>query len=271
MKHLLLFLALVATVAAQAWHYFTIHAYAPSVPYIHGKIINARGKSFIIGADTPITHCPRYIQTAGCPAGNATWVTYDMVELAVRPPLAMGQRGEAVLRTDADRYSPRSRAVSSSTSTPRAESPTRTPTRPTTPRAPTLAAGTPSRSTPTSTSRRPSSGGTRQMAQVGSGRAPCPAAPRCLNCRSSRPSRRGCLATLPSSACLFRGCSLRRQVVVMLRGRIYDGVSVDGTRGFLGFVRFMAVDCRCLLTKRGFRGPSWLPFCSCRVSWYVGV
>ncbi|KFA47364.1 hypothetical protein S40293_07600 [Stachybotrys chartarum IBT 40293] len=82
MKHLLLLLALVATVAAQAWRYFTIHAYAPSVPYIHGKIINARGKSFIIGADRPITYCPRYIETAGCPAGNATWVTYDMVELA---------------------------------------------------------------------------------------------------------------------------------------------------------------------------------------------
>lgn len=62
--------------------YFTITAYAPGNPQLDGKIINARGRNFVIGAEVPSTYCalddPRQ-----CPAGDVTLVNEDMSLLAV--------------------------------------------------------------------------------------------------------------------------------------------------------------------------------------------
>jgi hypothetical protein len=63
-------------------NYFTIALHAPKNPMLHGKLVNARDKSFIAGAPTPSTRCG-LDDAAQCPTGNVTLVTRDMSFLAV--------------------------------------------------------------------------------------------------------------------------------------------------------------------------------------------
>ncbi|KAL7811559.1 hypothetical protein V8C26DRAFT_216309 [Trichoderma gracile] len=65
--------------------YFTIALHAPKNPLLHGKLVNARDKSFIAGAPTPSTRCGLN-DAAQCPAGNVTLVTRDMSYLAAAVP-----------------------------------------------------------------------------------------------------------------------------------------------------------------------------------------
>ncbi|KAL6863699.1 hypothetical protein J3F83DRAFT_201655 [Trichoderma novae-zelandiae] len=70
---------------ASANDYFTIALHAPNNALLHGKIINARDRSFIAGAPTPSTRCGLN-DIAQCPAGDATLVTSDMSFLASAVP-----------------------------------------------------------------------------------------------------------------------------------------------------------------------------------------
>ncbi|EGR44238.1 uncharacterized protein TRIREDRAFT_70806 [Trichoderma reesei QM6a] len=66
-------------------NYFTIALHAPKNPMLHGKLVNARDKSFIAGAPTPSTRCG-LDDAAQCPTGNVTLVTRDMSFLASAVP-----------------------------------------------------------------------------------------------------------------------------------------------------------------------------------------
>jgi hypothetical protein len=63
--------------------YYTLSVYAPSLPQIHARIINARNKAFIIGATKPSTFCGLDNATE-CPDGTSTQVDGNMTGLAVR-------------------------------------------------------------------------------------------------------------------------------------------------------------------------------------------
>ncbi|KAF5701261.1 phytanoyl hydroxylase [Fusarium globosum] len=76
----LLFLAIVAVNA-----YYTLSVYAPSLPQIHSRIINARNKAFIIGATKPSTFCGLDNATE-CPDGTSTQVDGNMTGLAAAVP-----------------------------------------------------------------------------------------------------------------------------------------------------------------------------------------
>ncbi|KAF4447901.1 hypothetical protein FALBO_16887 [Fusarium albosuccineum] len=65
--------------------YYTMSVHAPSVPEIHGRVINARNKSFIIGASLPSTFCD-LDNTKDCPDGTSTQVDHKMTALAAAVP-----------------------------------------------------------------------------------------------------------------------------------------------------------------------------------------
>ncbi|KAF4340528.1 hypothetical protein FBEOM_5566 [Fusarium beomiforme] len=81
MKPLALLLLTLAVVNA----YYTLSVYAPSLPQIHARIINARNKAFIIGATKPSTFCGLDI-AADCPDGTSTQVDANMTGLAAAVP-----------------------------------------------------------------------------------------------------------------------------------------------------------------------------------------
>lgn len=62
--------------------YYTMSIYAPSSPNIHARVINARNKTFVIGASTPGTFCD-LDEKNKCPAGTATLIDEGMTGLAV--------------------------------------------------------------------------------------------------------------------------------------------------------------------------------------------
>ncbi|KAH6609927.1 hypothetical protein Trco_003273 [Trichoderma cornu-damae] len=76
-------LALLGLVAANS--YFTLTLHAPKNAILNGKAINARDRSFIIGAPSPSTYCGLNDPTQ-CPAGNVTLVNSDMSFLASAVP-----------------------------------------------------------------------------------------------------------------------------------------------------------------------------------------
>ncbi|KAL0942963.1 IgE-binding protein [Colletotrichum truncatum] len=64
---------------------FTLKAYVPISPIIHGKAIHASGQRFIIGLDAPSSFCPR-IPGITCPPGTSTTVDEDLTHLRVAVP-----------------------------------------------------------------------------------------------------------------------------------------------------------------------------------------
>ncbi|UKZ83055.1 hypothetical protein TrVFT333_010856 [Trichoderma virens FT-333] len=66
-------------------NYFTLTLHAPKYAFLNGKIINARDKSFIVGALTPSTRCG-LSDPAQCPAGDTTLINSDMSFLASEAP-----------------------------------------------------------------------------------------------------------------------------------------------------------------------------------------
>ncbi|KAF4447162.1 hypothetical protein F53441_9307 [Fusarium austroafricanum] len=79
----LLALLLLAIVAVNA--YYTLSVFAPTIPQIHARIINARNKAFIIGAAKPSTFCGLDNATE-CPDGTSTQVNGNMTVLAAAVP-----------------------------------------------------------------------------------------------------------------------------------------------------------------------------------------
>ncbi|KAF3070329.1 putative secreted protein [Trichoderma lentiforme] len=77
------FMGLASVVAAKS--YFTITLHAPQYAILNGKVINARDRSFIIGAQSPSTRCDLK-DLAQCPAGDSTLVNDDMSFLASAAP-----------------------------------------------------------------------------------------------------------------------------------------------------------------------------------------
>ncbi|KAL7785875.1 hypothetical protein V8C37DRAFT_393324 [Trichoderma ceciliae] len=76
-------LGLLGSVAANS--YFTLALHAPKNAILNGKVINARDRSFIIGAPSPSTHCGLN-DPAQCPAGDATLINSEMSFLASAVP-----------------------------------------------------------------------------------------------------------------------------------------------------------------------------------------
>ncbi|WZH47342.1 uncharacterized protein QYS62_008486 [Fusarium acuminatum] len=62
--------------------YYTMSVFAPSIPRIHARVINARNRAFIIGASRPSTFCG-LDNTTDCPDGTSTQVDANMTGLAV--------------------------------------------------------------------------------------------------------------------------------------------------------------------------------------------
>lgn len=120
----LLPLLLLAIVAVNA--YYTLSVYAPSLPQIHSRIINARNKAFIIGATKPSTFCGLDNATE-CPDGTSTQVDGNMTGLAVSHT--------ATLPAHAYDKRPQFQAVNSSSSPPTGSYPTRPHTLPFDPQA----------------------------------------------------------------------------------------------------------------------------------------
>jgi hypothetical protein len=77
---LLELLSLLGVVAANS--YFALALHAPKNAMLNGKIINARDRSFIIGAPSPSTRCDLN-DPAQCPAGDITLINGEMSFLAV--------------------------------------------------------------------------------------------------------------------------------------------------------------------------------------------
>ncbi|KAF9776526.1 hypothetical protein IL306_005278 [Fusarium sp. DS 682] len=77
-------LALLLLTIAVANAYYTLSVYAPKLPQIHARIINARNKAFIIGAAKPSTFCPD--NATECPDGTSTQVDANMTGLAAAVP-----------------------------------------------------------------------------------------------------------------------------------------------------------------------------------------
>lgn len=120
----LLALLLLIIVAVNA--YYTLSVYAPSLPQIHARIINARNKAFIIGATKPSTFCGLDNATE-CPDGTSTQVDGNMTGLAVSH-IAIHSA-----HTHSNRL--QSQAVNSSSSLPTESYPTRQHTPPSGPQA----------------------------------------------------------------------------------------------------------------------------------------
>ncbi|CAM1505831.1 Fc.00g114680.m01.CDS01 [Cosmosporella sp. VM-42] len=80
-KHLTILHGLVVQVHA----YYTMTTYAPSSPDIHASPINARNKTFVIGATSPSTHCG-LADVSQCPAGDVTLINEEMTLLAAEVP-----------------------------------------------------------------------------------------------------------------------------------------------------------------------------------------
>ncbi|KAL7941182.1 hypothetical protein V8C42DRAFT_335572 [Trichoderma barbatum] len=76
-------LGLASVVAANS--YFTLALYAPQYAFLNGKVINARDRSFIIGAPSPSTRCGLN-DPAQCPAGERTLINSEMSLLASAVP-----------------------------------------------------------------------------------------------------------------------------------------------------------------------------------------
>ncbi|KAM0259366.1 hypothetical protein ACHAQJ_003398 [Trichoderma viride] len=83
--HLLLLelLSLLSFVAANS--YFALALHAPKNAMLNGKIINARDRSFIIGAPSPSTRCDLN-NPEQCPAGDITLINSEMSFLASAVP-----------------------------------------------------------------------------------------------------------------------------------------------------------------------------------------
>ncbi|WYZ41221.1 hypothetical protein EsH8_V_000116 [Colletotrichum jinshuiense] len=64
---------------------FTLAAYAPNRPEVHGKPINAYNQRFYIGLDTPSSFCPSSPHIA-CPEGDTTTVDEEFTQLRVAVP-----------------------------------------------------------------------------------------------------------------------------------------------------------------------------------------
>lgn len=67
--------------------YYTLRVYAPDNKQLHGKVINARDKAFIIGAEKPTTFCDLKDKRQ-CPDGSRTLINDEMTQLAVSLPLS---------------------------------------------------------------------------------------------------------------------------------------------------------------------------------------
>ncbi|RGP71313.1 hypothetical protein FSPOR_3434 [Fusarium sporotrichioides] len=65
--------------------YYTLTVFAPNVPQIHARVINARNRAFIIGASQPSTVCGLDNATE-CPDGTSTQVNANMTGLAAAVP-----------------------------------------------------------------------------------------------------------------------------------------------------------------------------------------
>lgn len=63
--------------------YFIVSIFAPEQPGIDAKVVNARDKAFVIGADSPTTYCG-LDDTDQCPDGETTLINAEMTLLAVR-------------------------------------------------------------------------------------------------------------------------------------------------------------------------------------------
>ncbi|KAF5002503.1 hypothetical protein FGRMN_328 [Fusarium graminum] len=59
--------------------------FAPSIPQIHARVINARNRAFVIGASKPSTFCGLDHAT-DCPDGTSTQVDGNMTGLAAAVP-----------------------------------------------------------------------------------------------------------------------------------------------------------------------------------------
>ncbi|SPJ75419.1 uncharacterized protein FTOL_05150 [Fusarium torulosum] len=81
MKPLAVCLLMLAIVHA----YYTMSVFAPSIPQIHARVINARNRAFIIGASRPSTFCGLDNAT-DCPDGTSTQVDANMTGLAAAVP-----------------------------------------------------------------------------------------------------------------------------------------------------------------------------------------
>lgn len=80
MKPLSLLLALAAALPSRA--YYKMIAYAPSQPDLHGEVINAKDRAFVVGAKHPTTYCDLDVREQ-CPEGSSTLINNDMTSLAV--------------------------------------------------------------------------------------------------------------------------------------------------------------------------------------------
>ncbi|KAF7560157.1 hypothetical protein G7046_g3988 [Stylonectria norvegica] len=83
MKNPLAALAIGLILGTKAYNTMTV--YAPAHPEIHNRVINARNKTFIIGAPGPSTHCP-FANASECPPGVSTLINEDMTLLAAEVP-----------------------------------------------------------------------------------------------------------------------------------------------------------------------------------------
>lgn len=73
--------SLVVALAAASQAYYTMLAYAPSEADIHGQVINAKDRAFVVGAKLPTTYCDLDIREQ-CPNGSSTLINNDMTSLA---------------------------------------------------------------------------------------------------------------------------------------------------------------------------------------------
>lgn len=99
---------LTSVVAAKS--YFTLTLHAPQYAVLNGKVINARDRSFIIGAQSPSTRCG-LSDLAQCPAGDSTLVNSDMSFLAVSPATCESLSGPSVVYYRVECYTNAFRAM----------------------------------------------------------------------------------------------------------------------------------------------------------------
>lgn len=80
MKPLEPLLCLAAAIPSKA--YYTMLTYVPSQPDIDGKIINAKDRTFVVGAKRPTTFCDLDTREQ-CPDGSSTLVNNKLTSLGV--------------------------------------------------------------------------------------------------------------------------------------------------------------------------------------------
>lgn len=95
-------MGLTSVVAAKS--YFTLTLHAPEYAALNGKVINARDRSFIIGAQSPSTRCDLN-DPAQCPTGESTLVNDDMSFLAVSLATSKSLCGPNVVYFGVEGYS----------------------------------------------------------------------------------------------------------------------------------------------------------------------